>query len=129
MEKDRFFAMYDLFCLLHDYYNLNDDNVIEYLQTKKTYEIEDIITQIEKGGECEEKFLKDFRIWEDKNIIQEELCKLIIDITECNSTDVLYFVHSLDIEDRFYFYNYCTEDMICEEFERWRSKNELSQNS
>lgn len=126
---DRFYAMHYLYYLFTTYYSYDNDHVIDYMDTKTTSELEYFIKRLERGGEDERKILNDFKIWEDKNIIQEELCEIIIDVTECNSIDVLKIVLSLGIEDRYYLYSFCNKEQIYKEFECWRSKNELSQNN
>ena len=130
-KTDRFFVMLDFFQIVHEYYNLNDDHVIEYLNTKSTPKIEYLIKCLEKGGEDEKKVLYDFSIWEDEHITKIELLKNMLQFGDdsYNGIEIMQFLNTLSISERNYFCNCCLIDEICEEFERWRSKNELSQNN
>lgn len=130
-EKDRFFIMLEFFRIAHEYYSLNDEHVIEYLNTKSTNQIEYFIECLEKGGEDERKVLCDFSIWEDKNFTQIELLENMLDFGDdsYNGVEIMQFLNTLTIAERDYFCNCCLIDEICEDFELWRSKIELSQNN
>lgn len=133
INNDRFFIMKKIFDILHKKYCCNADNIIEYLETKSLNNLKDISCQLLDDDNIDEdgfnNALKDFIIWEDEHITKIELLENMLDYGNYNIIEIVQFLNTLDISDRDYYCNYCIIDDICEEFERWRCKNELSQNN
>lgn len=131
MEKNRFFLMKDLYDILYHNYQFNQDNIIEYLDSKSTNQLGDMLHYLmyDNTSDIDNKVIKDFAIWEDEHITKIELLENMLDYGNYNIIEIVQFLNTLDISDRDYYCNYCIIDDICEEFERWRSKNELSQNN
>lgn len=135
-QKDRFFLMKALYDILYCNYGFNPDHIIEYLDRKSINQLEDMLHYLmyDNISDVDNKVIKDFVTWEDENIIKLELLENMLDnleysVNRYNEIEVMQFLNSLSMGERHYFYNYCLIDEICEEFEHWRTKNELSQNN
>lgn len=136
VKNNRFFLMKALYDILYNHYSFNPDHIIEYLERKSTNQLEDMLNYLmyDNVSDVDNKVIKDFVIWEDENIIKLELLENMLDnleysVNRYNEIEVMQFLNNLSMGERNYFYNYCIIDEICEEFERWRCQNELSQNN